>query len=133
MFSLGMKQTSRNRYIKPHQEKTIDNYKILECFDLKFVPICQQPKLLIDLSFRVLNCRNALEEMTYLKTDEAINYKYVGKMVITMYNQMTYRFKGISKHYPDFVFEYQSKPTTVAQYLKEKHNVVVKNMKQRLL
>ena len=43
MYSLGMRQTSRNRYIVPlppgSQEMMVKKYKVMECFDLKFVPI----------------------------------------------------------------------------------------------
>lgn len=63
-----MKQTSRNRYIKmtKEEENTVKDYKVLECFDFKLTPVLGKMKLVLDVSFRILNIFNALEDIKAL-------------------------------------------------------------------
>ncbi len=47
----------------------VKGYTILKCYELKLVPIMSSLNLLVDVGFRLLNQRNALEELYEIKNN----------------------------------------------------------------
>ena len=135
-----MKQTSRNRYIKVQREEDVNGYKVLQCYDLKLTPVMRKIKLIVDVSFRILNYTNALEEISMLGSKDEKMAFVQEKAVITTYNNRTYRVVGLrfdmsplSKFELFNRRERKQQTYSVIDYLKEYHNVTVLTKNQPLL
>eukprot|EP00298_Acanthocystis_sp_HF-20_P013408 c20336_g1_i1.p1 GENE.c20336_g1_i1~~c20336_g1_i1.p1 ORF type:complete len:760 (+),score=209.14 c20336_g1_i1:133-2412(+) len=95
----------------------------------------------VDVAKKILRTENVLNFIKNVQKDlrggnlqDKLTELLVGSIVMTRYNNRTYRIDKVdSSKNPSFSFEYLGQKITLAQYLKTKYSITLKDMQQPIL